>query len=277
MPERTAPVPERVRPPVPLPPHRQLGSATDSLALVARVLALASQPGEDALAYALAGEAARLLGMPAAALITLPAPRRPARGSPPPAARSGPSPRASLGAGDRAGGVRRRTRAPARRRGGSARRAAPQRRRGAVARCSSGCPRRRPAAPRACSRSPAPRRTSSTRRRSSWGSRSPRPPTAAFAHQATGLEHRHAADQNAALARAAKTLNESLDLSTLLGRICQEAATLIGAESAVVYRVTDEDELSVEAAHGLPPEHLGMTHGGRRRARRQGAARPTAR
>ena len=74
---------------------------------------------------------------------------------------------------------------------------------------------------------------------------------AAFAHQATGLEHRHQADQNAALARAAKALNESsLDLSTLLARICEEAAGLIGAESAVVYRVTAEDELTVESAHG---------------------------
>ena len=38
------------------------------------------------------------------------------------------------------------------------------------------------------------------------------------------LEHRRAADQHAALARAAKTLNEPLDLATLLSRICQEAA-----------------------------------------------------
>ena len=35
---------------------------------------------------------------------------------------------------------------------------------------------------------------------------------AAFAHQATTLEHQRAADHNAALARAAKTLNESPDL-----------------------------------------------------------------
>src|SRR5215218_10212613 len=62
----------RADPPVPMPARRQLGSATDSLALVARVLALAAQPGEDALAVALARETAGLLNVPAAGVITLP-------------------------------------------------------------------------------------------------------------------------------------------------------------------------------------------------------------
>ena len=82
--------------------------------------------------------------------------------------------------------------------------------------------------------------------------------SAAFAHQAGGDEHRRTARHHAALARAAKTLNESLDLATLLGRICHEAAALIGADSAVIYRVTDTDALAVEAAHGLPPEQIGF-------------------
>ena len=82
---------------------------------------------------------------------------------------------------------------------------------------------------------------------------------AAFDHQATTLERQRAADQNAALARAAKNLNESPDLGTLLTRICDEAALLIGADSAVIYRVPEDepDALSLEAAHGLPPEYLG--------------------
>ncbi len=180
---------------------RQPGSPTDSLALVARVLALAALPGEDALADALAGEAAQLLQLPLAA-VTVP----PAGTAPAPGALLIPLPGTA------------RVLAVA---GAEAHDAATLELAHAFAAAAA----------------------------------------AAFAHQATGLEHRRAADQNAALARAAKALNESssLDLSTLLARICEEAADLIAADSAVVYRVTAEDELTVEAAHGLPPEHLGTT------------------
>ena len=180
---------------------RQPGSPTDSLALVARVLALAALPGEDALADALAGEAAQLLQLPLAA-VTVP----PAGTAPAPGALLIPLP-------------------------GTARVLA-----------VAGAEAHDPATLELAHAFAAAA-------------------AAAFAHQATGLEHRRAADQNAALARAAKALNESssLDLSTLLARICEEAADLIAADSAVVYRVTAEDELTVEAAHGLPPEHLGTT------------------
>ncbi len=45
----------------------------------------------------------------------------------------------------------------------------------------------------------------------------------------------------AALARAAKTLNESLDLNRVLARICHEAASILDADNAVVYRGSAED------------------------------------
>ncbi len=228
---------------------RQLGSASDSLALVARVLALASQPGEDALAGALAEEARALLGVPAATLLSLPERARNARV----AAAGGPVravPSGALGAatdfvasGDALAHAR-----------------------GEIAEALAG--------PLGIGFAPAElllvRLPGAGARVLAVATGSDEPPdlelavafaeaaAAAFAHQATGAEHRQEAHQHAALARAAKTLNESLDLSTLLGRICHEAAALIGADSAVVYRVTDTDELAVEAAHGLPPEQIGF-------------------
>ncbi len=62
--------------------------------------------------------------------------------------------------------------------------------------------------------------------------------------------------RQAALTRAAKTLNESLDLSSLLGRICQEATVVIEADSAAIYSGSLDEGLTVRAAYGLPPEVL---------------------
>jgi diguanylate cyclase (GGDEF)-like protein len=64
--------------------------------------------------------------------------------------------------------------------------------------------------------------------------------------------------QQAALARAAKTLNESLDLSDVLHTICQEAGRILDADDAVVYRGDAVSGLTIEASVGLPPEVLGM-------------------
>ena len=47
--------------------------------------------------------------------------------------------------------------------------------------------------------------------------------------------------QQAALARAAKSLNESLDLNRVLVRICHEAASILDGDNAVVYRGNGED------------------------------------
>jgi diguanylate cyclase (GGDEF)-like protein len=60
-----------------------------------------------------------------------------------------------------------------------------------------------------------------------------------------------------ALTRAAKTLNESLDLSTLLARICQEAITVVAADMAIVYRGTEAEGLRAVATVNCPPEAEG--------------------
>jgi diguanylate cyclase (GGDEF)-like protein len=66
--------------------------------------------------------------------------------------------------------------------------------------------------------------------------------------------------QQAALARAAKTVNESLDLGDVLRTICEEAARLLDAEAAGLYR-GDADGLTVEAMFGQPTEVLGWRLG----------------
>ena len=64
--------------------------------------------------------------------------------------------------------------------------------------------------------------------------------------------------QQAALARAAKTLNESLDLGDVLHSICVEAARILDADAAALYRGDGEAGLTIEAAVGQPPEILGL-------------------
>ncbi len=75
----------------------------------------------------------------------------------------------------------------------------------------------------------------------------------------TRLAEEHAAQiaQQAALARAAKTLNESLDLNRVLVRICHEAAGILDGDNAVVYRGDGGDGVVVEATYGMPPEAIG--------------------
>jgi diguanylate cyclase (GGDEF)-like protein len=68
--------------------------------------------------------------------------------------------------------------------------------------------------------------------------------------QVTLLEHgAREADRHSALARAAKALNESLDLSRVLPRICQEAAAILSADAVAVYRGSPGRGLVLEAAH----------------------------
>jgi diguanylate cyclase (GGDEF)-like protein len=69
-------------------------------------------------------------------------------------------------------------------------------------------------------------------------------------------EHERQAARQGALTRAAKGLNESLDIDTVLTRICLEAATILDADTATVYR-RDANGLTVGATHGLPPEIVG--------------------
>ena len=60
-----------------------------------------------------------------------------------------------------------------------------------------------------------------------------------------------------ALTRAAKTLNESLDLEPLLGRICEEAMGLLDADNAAVYHGTPGQGFAIGGVAGLPPEFVG--------------------
>jgi diguanylate cyclase (GGDEF)-like protein len=64
--------------------------------------------------------------------------------------------------------------------------------------------------------------------------------------------------QQAALARAAKTLNESLDLGDVLHAICVEAVRILDADAAALYRGDADKGLTIEAAVGQPPELLGL-------------------
>ncbi len=70
-------------------------------------------------------------------------------------------------------------------------------------------------------------------------------------------EHSAQIARQAALARAAKSLNDSLDLNRVLVRICYEAASILNGDLAIVYRGTRDEGLSVEATYGMPPEALG--------------------
>jgi len=81
--------------------------------------------------------------------------------------------------------------------------------------------------------------------------------SAALAQLAVAEEHSAQVARQAALARAAKTLNESLDLNRVLVRICQEAASILDADNAVVYRGSGEDGVTVEATYGVAPEAIG--------------------
>jgi diguanylate cyclase (GGDEF)-like protein len=72
-------------------------------------------------------------------------------------------------------------------------------------------------------------------------------------------EQARQARQQQALTRAAHSLNESLDLETVLSRICIEAAKVMDADVTVVYRGSAEEPLVLSASYGMPPEATGWT------------------
>jgi diguanylate cyclase (GGDEF)-like protein len=63
--------------------------------------------------------------------------------------------------------------------------------------------------------------------------------------------------QQSSLARAAQSLNESLDLPRLLSRISHEAAAILDAELAAVWRGDSHEGVAIEAVYGFPPEVVG--------------------
>jgi diguanylate cyclase (GGDEF)-like protein len=70
-------------------------------------------------------------------------------------------------------------------------------------------------------------------------------------------EHAAQTARQAALARAARTLNESLDLNRVLVRICEEAASILGSDYANVFLGNASEGLRFEATYGLPPDVIG--------------------
>jgi diguanylate cyclase (GGDEF)-like protein len=84
---------------------------------------------------------------------------------------------------------------------------------------------------------------------------------AVLAQSAILDEQRARVAQQTALAQAAKTLNESLDLPDVLDAICRQAVVVLGADTASVYRDDDKDGLIIEAVAGESPEVLGLRIG----------------
>jgi diguanylate cyclase (GGDEF)-like protein len=69
----------------------------------------------------------------------------------------------------------------------------------------------------------------------------------------------HAAQtaRQAALARAARILKESLDLNRVLVRLCEEAKSVLGSDYANVFLGNASEGLRFEATYGLPREVIG--------------------
>ncbi|MFN2616263.1 MAG: diguanylate cyclase domain-containing protein [Thermoleophilaceae bacterium] len=63
--------------------------------------------------------------------------------------------------------------------------------------------------------------------------------------------------RQAALARAAKTLNQTLDLNRVLVSICEEATSILQAGGAAVYVGDAEHGLRAKAVYGLPFDAIG--------------------
>ncbi len=82
--------------------------------------------------------------------------------------------------------------------------------------------------------------------------------SASLAQMQLAEEHAEQIAQQAALARAAKTLNESLDLNHVLERICHEAADILDGDNAAIFR-GDASGLTIEAVHGIAPESVGYS------------------
>ena len=70
------------------------------------------------------------------------------------------------------------------------------------------------------------------------------------------LAERHGAERarQASIARAAKALNESLDLTRVLPRICEEAVGILDAERVCVFRGTAGNPLMLEATSQSPDQ-----------------------
>ena len=77
---------------------------------------------------------------------------------------------------------------------------------------------------------------------------------ASLAQLQLAAEHGVQMARQSAVARAAKALNESLDLNRVLPRICEEAAGILGADRVLVFRGSAGKPLTPEASSTVPGE-----------------------
>jgi diguanylate cyclase (GGDEF)-like protein len=80
---------------------------------------------------------------------------------------------------------------------------------------------------------------------------------AGLAQLQLAADHAAQTARQAALARAAKSLNDTLDLNRVLVRICEESTSILDGDCAVVYVGDGREGLRMEAVLGLPPEAIG--------------------
>jgi diguanylate cyclase (GGDEF)-like protein len=80
---------------------------------------------------------------------------------------------------------------------------------------------------------------------------------AGLAQLQLSADHAAQTARQAALARAAKSLNDSLDLNRVLVRICEESTSILAGDCGVVYVGDAQEGLRIEAVLGLPPEAIG--------------------
>ena len=80
---------------------------------------------------------------------------------------------------------------------------------------------------------------------------------AGLAQLQLAADHAAQTARQAALARAAKSLNDTLDLNRVLVRICEESTNILDGDCGVVYVGDGREGLRMEAVLGLPPEAIG--------------------
>jgi diguanylate cyclase (GGDEF)-like protein len=97
---------------------------------------------------------------------------------------------------------------------------------------------------------------------------------ASLAQLQLAAEHGTQMARQSAVARAAKALNESLDLNRVLPRICEEAAGILGADRVLVFRGSAGRPLTPEASSTVPGEVAASEHGGGIAARALELGRP---
>jgi diguanylate cyclase (GGDEF)-like protein len=80
---------------------------------------------------------------------------------------------------------------------------------------------------------------------------------AGLAQLQLAADHAAQTAREAALARAARSLNDTLDLNRVLVSICEESTSILGGDCGAVYVGNARDGLRVVAVLGLPPDAIG--------------------